>query len=213
MRQRIHILLADDHRLVRAGLRAILEEMPGVRVVAEASSGLEAIDLARRARPDLVLMDITMPGLNGIDATSVLHRDMPDLPVLMLSMHSEDEYVVRSMRAGACGYVIKDAAAGELQKAIRAAIQGKTFMSPDLPTDAIERRLESPPGRDEPLTLRQREILQLLAEGVGVKEAAIRLRISSKTVETHRERIMDRLRIHDLPGLVRYAMSRGIVPT
>ena len=213
MRQRIHILLADDHRLVRAGLRAILEEMPGVRVVAEASNGLEAIDLVRRLRPDLVLMDVTMPGLNGIDATSVLHREMPDLPVIMLSMHREGEYVVRALRAGARGYVVKDAGAGELHRAVRAAIQGRTFISPGLPTEEIERRMEAPPGRDEPLTLRQREILQLLAEGVGVKEAALRLRISSKTVETHRERIMERLRIHDLPGLVRYAMSRGIVPT
>lgn len=213
MRQRIHILLADDHRLVRAGLRALLEEMPGVRVVAEASNGLEAIDLVRRTRPDLVLMDVTMPGLNGIDATGVLHREMPDLPVLMLSMHREDDFVVRSLRAGARGYVVKDAGAGELHRAVRAAIQGKTFISPDLPSEEIERRLEAPPGRDEPLTLRQREILQLLVEGIGVKEAALRLRISSKTVETHRERIMERLRIHDLPGLVRYAMSRGIVPT
>ncbi len=213
MTRKIRILLADDHRMVRAGIRLLLDSLPDMHVAAEAATGLEAIDLARRVRPDLVLMDVTMPGLNGIDATSVLQREMPDLPVVMLSMHADDEYVVRSLRAGARGYVLKDATAEELAKAVRAAVGGKQYICPELPVETIERRLDAPPSRDEPLTLRQREILQLLAEGMGTKEAAIRLRISAKTVETHRERIMDRLQIRDLPGLVRYAMSRGIVPT
>ena len=209
----LRVVLADDHALVRAGIRALLERLVGARVVAEAANGLEAVDQVRRTHPDVVLMDVSMPGLNGLDATALLRREFPDLRVVILSMHREDEYVVRAMRAGATGYVLKDAAASELTAAIHAAVRGETWLSPGLPREVIRKRLECPPGRDEPLTLRQREILQLLAEGAGVKGAAMRLRISSKTVETHRGRIMERLQIHDLPGLVRYAMSRGLVPT
>lgn len=213
MRRSIRVLLADDHVLVRAGLRALLQRVPGVKVVAEASDGYEAVDQARRTHPDLVLMDVTMPKLNGIDATCLVRKEAPGTRVLMLSMHPEEEIVVKALRAGASGYAVKDAGPEELAEAMETVLRGETWIAPSLPRDLIQQHLERPTDGAGALTLRQREILQLLAEGKGTKEIAFCLGISAKTVETHRERLMERLGIHDLAGLVRYAMGHGIVST
>lgn len=210
----IRVLLADDHALVRAGFRALLEGLPGIQVVGEAGNGREALNLIQQTRPDVVLMDIAMSGLNGLEATARATRDNPHVRVIILSMHANEEYVLQALRAGAAGYLIKDADLAELELAVRAVARGETYLSPAVSKHVIAEYLRRTAGEPSPLSLltpRQREILQLIAEGLTTKEIAHTLGISVKTVETHRAALMERLDIHDVPGLVRFAVRTGLV--
>jgi DNA-binding NarL/FixJ family response regulator len=210
----IRVLIADDHALVRSGFRAILEALPDVTVVGEAGEGQEAMTLAQKVQPHVVLMDIAMPGLNGIDVTAQLTREMPYVRVIVVSMHASEVYVRRALAAGAAGYLLKDAEVGELELAVRAAARGDTYLSPTVSGWVIEgyvRPVEAEASGLEPLTARQREILQLVAEGKTTKEIAKRLKLGTRTVESHRADLMQRLDIHDLPGLVRYAIRVGLI--
>jgi DNA-binding NarL/FixJ family response regulator len=209
----LRTLLADDHGLVRAGIRALLEQLDGVEVVAESGDGREAINLVRTHRVDLVLMDLAMPDLNGLEATARIIKEFPETKVIIVSMYGSEEYVLHALRCGACGYLLKDAASAELEQAINAVRKGETYLSP-----TISRRvLEASTGTTDPgspldqLSPRQREILQLLAEGKTVKEIAFLLNLSAKTVETHRARVMERLDLRHIPNLVRFAMRTGLV--
>jgi DNA-binding NarL/FixJ family response regulator len=210
----VRVLLADDHALVRAGIRSLLGTLSGVEVVAEAGDGHEALGLVETLRPDIVLMDIAMPGLNGLEATARIVRAHPGTRVIILSMHVSEEYGARALRAGAAGYLPKDADVRELELAIGAVARGDTYLSPAVSTHVVadyRRRLAEAPDALARLSPRQREVLQLLAEGSSTKEIAFRLKLSIKTVETHRAQIMARLDIHDLAGLVRFAVRTGLV--
>lgn len=210
----IRVLLAEDHTLVRAGIRALLEQMEGVTVVAEASDGRTALDQIAACQPDVVLMDIAMAGLNGLEATRRLANEFPRVRVIILSVHAEKEYVRQALRAGAAGYLLKDAATVELELAIRAVARGETYLSPTVSKyvldDYVQHLLAEPQPLDC-LTPRQREILQLIAEGHSTREIARLLTLSVKTVETHRAQLMERLGVHDIAGLVRYAIRSGLV--
>jgi DNA-binding NarL/FixJ family response regulator len=209
------VLLADDHALVRAGIRALLEKMTGIEVVAEAGDGREALELIKRQLPHVVFMDIALPGLNGLEALARATKEFRAVKVIILSMHANEEYVLRALRAGACGYLLMDAAVAELELALRAVSCGETYLSPRISKRVIDSYLErlaiERPVREE-LTPRQREIVQLIAEGENTKEIAFLLKVSVKTVEAHRAQLMDRLGIHHVAGLVRYAMRVGLVP-
>jgi DNA-binding NarL/FixJ family response regulator len=209
------LLLADDHALVRAGIRSLLEKMTGVEVVAEASDGREALELIKKKLPDLVLMDIAMPGLNGLEALARTTKEFTAMKVIILSMHANEEYALQALRAGACGYLLKDGAVAELELALRVVARGETYLSPRISKRVIDGYLERLGNQSAPgglLTARQREILQLIAEGQSTKEIAFLLGVSVKTVEAHRAQLMLRLGIHDVAGLVRYAMRVGLVP-
>jgi DNA-binding NarL/FixJ family response regulator len=210
----IRVLIADDHTLVRAGFRALLESQ-NIEVVAEAANGREAIELTKKHHPNIVLMDIGMPGLNGIEAASRISKELPFARVLILSMHANEEYVLQALRAGASGYLLKDSGKQELILALNSIMQGKTYLSPEVSKHVIENYVQSVGGKSDPLerlTPRQREILQLIAEGKTNKEIAHVLRIAVKTVDTHRTQLMERLDIHDVAGLVRFAIQMGLVP-
>jgi DNA-binding NarL/FixJ family response regulator len=206
----IRVVLADDHALVRSGMRALLEQLDGVVVVGEAADGREAVAQVARLRPHVVLMDISMPELNGLEATERLRREHPEVRTILLSMHADEAYVGRALAVGAAGYVLKSAGAVELELAIRAVARGDSFLSP-----AVARRVmrgglpTSEPGPS--LSVRQREVLQLIAESNSTKQIAAKLGLSPKTVETHRANLMARLSIRDVPGLVRYAIRAGLV--
>jgi DNA-binding NarL/FixJ family response regulator len=208
------VLLVDDHALVRAGIRSLLEKMPGVEVVGEASNGREALDLLKSALPNLVLMDIAMTDLGGLEALPRIIKNFLSVKVIILSAHANEEYVIRALRSGASGYMLKDAATAELELMIKAVTRGETYLSPSISRTVINNYLERVGGEASPLeqlTPRQREILQLIAEGENTKEIAGTLDISAKTVEAHRLQLMARLDIHDVPGLVRYAIRSGLV--
>lgn len=207
------IVLADDHTLVRAGLRAVIESIPGVTVVAEAGDGAEGLEAVRAHRPDCLITDVTMKGMNGLELTEKVRAEFPDVRVIVLSMYSSEEYVMRALNAGASAYLLKDAATAEMQLALEAAARGETYLSPGASQRLVERATGKGPGVGplDALTARQREVLRLIAEGVHTKEIAYRLRLSPKTVESHRTQIMDRLAIHDIPGLVRFAVRNGLV--
>lgn len=210
----MRILIAEDHTLVREGLVALIKNLPGLQVVAEAKDGYEALELVKAHKVDILLMDIAMPGLNGLEATSRLARDYPDVKVIILSMHSNEEYVFQSLKAGAKGYILKDAGTAELELAIDAVSRGGTFLSPAISKHVIDNYLRHDDDSKSPfkqLTPRQREILQLIAEGRTTKDIAKKLDLSVKTVESHRMQLMERLDIHDVAGLVRYAIRTGIV--
>ncbi len=214
----IRVLLADDHALVRAGIRALLESLEGIQVIAEADDGREALHLVEVHRPDLVLMDIAMSGLNGLEAAKRINRDYPETRVIILSMHANEEYVLQSLRAGASGYLLKDAGTAELEIAIKAVANGETYLSPPVSKHVISDYVRRISGGEQEvtstldrLTLRQREILQLIAEGQTTQEIARLLNIGVKTVETHRMQLMERLDIHDVAGLVRYAIRVGLI--
>ena len=212
--KRIRVLLADDHALVRAGFRSLLQNIPAVTVVAEAGNGREAIELLRKHQPHIALMDIAMPGLNGLEALTRC-KEFPKTRVIILSMHVTEEYVVQALRRGAAGYLIKDAAVGELAVAIRSILKGETYLSPTISRHVIDtylKRVGDKSGRFDQLTSRQREVLQLIAEGNNTKEIAFLLGLSVKTVETHRGHLMAKLGIHDIAGLVRFAMRSGLIP-
>jgi DNA-binding NarL/FixJ family response regulator len=210
----IRVLLAEDHTLVRAGIRALLDSFDEITVVGEASDGREAARQARELQPDVILMDIAMPGLNGLEAASRIARTCPGTRVLILTMHSNEEYVVQALRAGASGYLVKEAATDELHRAISSVARGQTYLSPSISRCTVERLMEdermSVSSLDQ-LTPRQREILQLLAEGRSTRDIAALLSVSVKTVETHRARLMERLDIRDIPGLVRIAIREGLI--
>ena len=210
----VRVLLADDHTLVRAGLIKLLESMPDITVVGEAGDGLALLKLAEQLQPQLVLMDIAMPGLNGIEATARLARSCPAIRVLILSMHQNEEYVRQALRHGAAAYLLKDAAPMELEQAIAAVLRGEIYLSPAVSSGVVSdyvQRLRSDEPAQNPLTPRQREVLQLIAEGYSTKEIARRLDLSVKTVDTHRSQLMKQLDIHEVTGLVRYAMRAGMV--
>lgn len=212
----LRILLADDHALVRAGIRALLERMPGVEVVGEASDGLQALTLIEASEPDILLADIAMRGVGGIEATARTTRQFPRVKVIILSMYDNEEYVMQSLAAGAVGYLLKDDATVELELAITAVCRGENYFSPAISQAVVEGYLSRVSGATKrtvgPLTARQREILTLVANGQSTKEIAFTLGLSGKTVETHRAQIMLRLGISDVPGLVKYAMRTGLIP-
>lgn len=201
-------MLADDHALVRAGIRALVQSVREFEVVGEAGDGREALQLAKTLQPDVMLLDVAMPELNGLDAIPRILKQNAKIAVIVLSMHASREYVLRAVQAGAAGYVLKNAAVDELENAIRAVARGNKYLTPAISAQIIEGV-----GNDalESLTQRQREILQLIAEGRTTRQIAEVLHISVKTVETHRTVLMKRLDLHDVAGLVRYAIRVGLV--
>ncbi|MBI3812146.1 MAG: response regulator transcription factor [Nitrospirae bacterium] len=210
----VRVLLADDHILVCAGMRLLLEGLEEMRVVAEAHDGREALGLIKAHRPDLVLMDVAMKGLNGLEAAAQAKKEFPETRVIILSMYSSEEHVLQALRAGASGYLLKDSATQELELAIRMVMRGEIYLSPPISKQVIEdylQRVSHGEKSTDLLTHRQREILQLIAEGHSTKEIAHRLDLSIKTVETHRAQLMERLDIHDVPGLVRCAIRMGLI--
>lgn len=210
----VRILITDDHTLVRAGFRALLQSIEGLEVVAEAGDGREALLLVAAKSPDVVFMDIGMSGLNGLDATARITKEFPAVRVIILSMHTNEEYVLQALRAGAVGYLLKEAGTTELELAVWAVARGETYLSPAVSKYVIAdyvRRVGGEPNSLARLTPRQREVLQLIAEGHTTQEIARTLKISVKTVETHRAQLMERLQIHDIAGLVRYAIRVGLV--
>lgn len=207
-------MLADDHTLVRAGLHKLLDSIPDIQVVGEAGDGLALLELATQLRPDLVLLDIAMPGLNGLETTARLVKSWPNIRVMILSMHQNSEYVRQALRQGAMAYLLKDAAPMELEVAIRAVLNGKTYLSPAVSQGVVSDYVQRLRSEDEPgdtLTPRQREVLRLIAEGQSTKEIARRLDLSIKTVETHRTQLMKQLDIHEVAGLVRFAIRIGLI--
>jgi len=211
----LRVLLADDHNLVRAGIRALLEASGGIEVVAESGDGREALELIIKHRPDVALLDIGMPGLNGLEVAKRAAQASPRTRVVILSMHADATYVRQALRAGAAGYLLKGAAVAELPLALQSVMRGETYLTPKISRTIVEgflREDTEEPGLLEALTARQREILQLIAEGKATKEIAQLLDLSVKTVETHRMRMMERLGIHDVAGLVRFAVRAGLVP-
>lgn len=212
----IRVLLAEDHTLVRAGIHALLSSLPDIEVVAEAGDGHEALGLIAAGHPDVVLMDIAMPGLNGLEAPARITHDFPAVRVIILSMHASEEYVLQALRAGAAGYLLKDAGTSELEAAIRTVARGDVYLTPAVSRHVVSDYLRRVSGLDEAsqlarLTPRQREILRRIAEGYTTQAIANELRISIKTVETHRAQLMERLDIHDVAGLVRFAIRAGLV--
>jgi len=212
----VRILLADDHTVMRAGLRLLLERHEDFEVVGEAADGRQAVDIATELKPAVVVMDIAMPQLNGVEAArQIMNRD-PETAIVMLSMHSDESYVLRSLKAGARAYLLKDSAEADLVSAIQAIIEGKSFFSPGvralLKEDYIHRLAKF--GADdtyELLTAREREVLQLVAEGRSNKEVAAHLNLSLYTVETHRTHILQKLNLHSVPDLILYAVRKGII--
>ena len=214
--QKIRVLLADDHTILRAGLRMMLDAQPAIEVVGEASDGRQALAEAQRLQPDVVLMDITMPEMNGIEATRQVKRALESTRVLILTMHENEEYLFQVLRAGASGYILKEAASTELISAIRIVCAGRFYMSPSAQSMMVGdylQRVRSGEERDSysALTEREREILKLVAEGHTNNQIAERLFISPKTVDTHRTHIMDKLNLHSRAELVKYAMRRGLL--
>ena len=210
----LRILLVEDHALVRAGMKALLQKIEGIVVVADMGDGLEAVKYVQTAPPDLVLMDVAMPGLNGLDATARIVKESPATRVILLSMHANEEYLQQALQVGASGYLLKGAELAELELALKAVARGERYLTPAVAKYAIEayrERSEGPAGPLARLSLRHREILQLVAEGQTTKDIAHRLNLSVKTVETHRAQLMERLDIHDVPGLVRFAMRVGLI--
>jgi DNA-binding NarL/FixJ family response regulator len=214
---KIRVLLADDHTVVRQGLRVLLEAEPDISVVGEAETGRQAVQLARKLTPDVIVMDIAMPNLNGLEATRQITREVPAARLLVLSSYNDDEYVHQVTEAGASGYLLKQTAATDLIKAVREACKGNAFFSPAISRRLVERYREAVregvPVRKRPnlLTSREAEVLQLIAEGKANKQIAAELSISIKTVEKHRQQVMNKLNIHDVASLTRYAISKGIV--
>ncbi|GCE49449.1 LuxR family two component transcriptional regulator [Thermosporothrix hazakensis] len=213
---KIRILLADDHTILRAGLKMMLNAQPNMEVVGEAQDGRQALKEAQRLKPDIILMDITMPDMNGIEATKQIKKLLPDVKVLILTMHEHDEYVFQALRAGASGYILKEAADTELITALHVIQSGQFYLSPAAQSVMVGDYLQRVRAGEEKdsyssLTEREREILKLVAEGYTNNQIAERLVISPKTVDTHRTHIMDKLNLHSRAELVKYAMRRGLL--
>jgi len=209
------ILLADDHKITRQGLRSLLEKQPDMEVIAEADNGRTAVQLAEELAPDIVIMDITMPDLNGIEATKQILSKSPDTKIIALSMHSDALFVTEMLKSGAAGYLLKDCAFEELTRAIRAVTDDKTYLSPAISGVVVEdylHRLATTTEFSGPdiLTAREKEVVQLMAEGNSTKQIALKLHISGKTVETHRRQVMSKLDIHNVAELTKYAIRKGI---
>jgi DNA-binding NarL/FixJ family response regulator len=213
--QPIRVALADDHPIVRAGIRAELEKIPGVLVVGEAADGREALQVVRSVKPAVVFMDISMRGLNGLEATSRITKEFPQVRVVILSMHEADEYFWQALKAGASGYLLKKAATTELAAALKQVTQGEIYLSKEMSTRLIKKlplqQIAHQKTPLESLSERQREILQLIAEGQTTKAIALILKVSPKTVEYHRAKLMEHLTISDVPGLVRFALQSGLI--
>ena len=215
MRQ-IRILLADDHNVMRGGLRLLLERQPGFKVVGEASDGRQAVEQAEATKPDIIVLDIAMPNLSGIEAAQRISALLPQTRIIILSMHSDESYVLRALKAGAKGYLLKDSAENDLIEAIRAVDEGKAFFSPEISNIMVEdyvREMKRRGAEDsyELLTPREREILQMLAEGKSNKHIATVLDLSLYTVETHRRNLQDKLNLHSFAELILYAVRKGII--
>jgi two-component system, NarL family, response regulator NreC len=216
MEENIRVVLADDHRMMREGIRALLERQGDIEVVGEAADGREAVDLAARLCPDVVVMDVSMPLLNGVEATRQIRRDSPGVHILILTVHEDKDYVDRLLLAGADGYIVKRAGGEELVAAIHAVCRGEAFLHPAVARVVVEdyvSRLQAggEPGGHEVLTDREREVLQLIAEGYTSREISELLHISVKTVQNHRSKIMAKLDMHDRGELIKYAIQQGII--
>ena len=210
----IRILLADDHKITRQGLRSLLDENDDMEVLAEAENGRDAIELARKLNPDVIIMDVSMPDLNGVEATRQIIQDNHDVRVIALSMHSDTLFVSEMLKSGASGYLLKDCAFQELEQAIRTVMDGKAYLSPSISgvvvEDYLHRLSKVDMSTSEVLTDREREVLQLIAEGQSTKQVALKLHISAKTVETHRRQIMNKLDMHTVAELTKYAIRKGL---
>jgi DNA-binding NarL/FixJ family response regulator len=210
------VLLADDHKMIRAGLRLVLAQQADIMIAGEADDGREAVTLAAELKPDVVVMDVGMPNLNGIEASLQIKQARPETAIVMLSMHSDEGYILRALRAGAAGYILKDSAEADLVGAVHAVAEGKSFFSPKVSRILLEdymRKLKKTGAEDsyDLLSAREREILQLVAEGKSSKEVANLLNLSVYTVETHRGNIMQKLNLRGIPELILYAVRKGIV--
>ena len=213
MKSRIKLLLVDDHPVVRRGISSCLARQERLTIVGEAADGLEAVRKAKELNPDIILMDIDMPHMNGLAVTEVLRRELPSIKVLILSMHSNTDYVLRIIQSGARGYVLKEASTEELVRAIETVESGEAFFSPDVARVALNQFVRGPgtgPNASQ-LTNREREVLVQIAEGLSNKEIASHLGVGVRTVETHRERIMRKLDIHSVAGLTKFAISKGLI--
>ncbi len=210
----IRILLADDHKITRQGLRSLLEKQPDMEVVAEAEEGRTAVRLVRELVPNVVIMDVSMPDLNGMEATRRIVAEFPNVKIIALSMHSDSLFVTEMLRSGASGYLLKDCAFEELERAIRTVMANKTYLSPSISgvvvDDYLHRLSKADFSNSEVLSDREREVLQLVAEGKSTKQIALKLHISTKTVETHRRQIMNKLDIHTVAELTKYAIRKGL---
>jgi DNA-binding NarL/FixJ family response regulator len=211
----LRIILADDHPIVRAGIRAELERIPDLQIVAEASDGREAIELIKIHQPNIVFMDISMKGLNGLEATARITKEFPQTRVIILSMHQNEEYFWQALKSGASGYLLKKAATGELADAVSRVAGGEIYLTREISNRLVKRlpaqQIAHQKSPLDTLTGRQREILQLIAEGQTTKAIALILKVSPKTIEYHRARLMERLEIYDIPGLVRFALKSGLI--
>ena len=211
----IRVLLADDHKIIRDGLRTLIDKEPGMEVVAEAENGRQTARLAQKLRPNVVIMDVTMPDMNGIDATRKIAEEAHGVRVIGLSMHSDRRYILGMLEAGACGYLLKDCAFEELASAIRNVARGNTYLSPKIADVVVKGYLDKVPvpghGLGAALTPREREVLQLLAEGMAAKEIAAHLNVSVKIVETHRRNMMEKLNMRSIAELTKYAVREGLV--
>ncbi|MBM4137437.1 MAG: response regulator transcription factor [Nitrospira sp.] len=210
----IKVILADDHKIMRDGLRSLLEKQPGIKVIAEAEDGRTTVDLAIKLKPDMVIMDVTMPDMNGIEATFRIIENAPKIKVIALSMHSDKQFIIEMLNAGASGYLLKDSAFSELVNAIHAVMTNRSYLSPDIAHIMIEeyKHILSKEKLSvfSILTPREREVLQLIAEGKTTKEIAYTLKVSTKTIETYRQQIMDKLDIHTIAGLTKHAVREGL---
>ena len=215
--KKIQLLLVDDHNMVRQGLRVLLEAEQDIAVIGEAETGRQAVQMARTLQPDVIVMDIAMPNLNGLEATRQIVKEVPNAKVLVLSSYGDDEYLHQLTDAGACGYLLKQTAANDLIKAVRETSKGNAFFSPAVSKRLLDRYRETflngAPIKKQGvlLTTREAEVLQLIAEGKPNKQIAADLCISIKTVEKHRQQVMNKLNIHDIAGLTRYAISKGVI--
>ena len=212
----IRILLADDHTIVRKGLAALLREEETFRVVAEAGDGHAAVEKSLEVKPDVVLLDIGIPGLNGLEAAKQIKAGLPGVRILMLTMHETEEYIIRALKIGVCGYLIKKSAPDDLTCAIHAAMAGEIYLSPSISTRVISKLVETadspgPGDRLDSLTAREREVLQLIAEGLSNREIAEKLFISPKTVKVHRFKMMEKLDLHNTAEITRYAVCNGLI--
>ncbi len=212
----LRILIADDHKILRTGIRGLIEREPDLQVVAEAEDGRTAVQLSRKLSPHVVIMDISMQDLNGIEATRQITGDSPHTKVIILSMHSGQRFVADVFKAGASGYLLKDCDFSEIISAIHAVVANKTYVCPQIATvlrnDYLQRLLQTETYKAAALTPREREVLQLMAEGKSTKEIAFTLNLSAKTVEVHRQRIMEKLEIHSVAELTKYAIREGLTP-